>query len=711
MRLVFYTFFYFVGLIVVHAQYYAIKEVAEPESDYPRANSVPQDHKRIEEMKATNDELSSVQEIPFDFDFFGNKVSSYKISDNGYIIFDENEIVSYPLQEALPSSNGPKNAIFACWTDLEFKTISGLNADITVPTTFTYGSEPKRRHLIRWNISSKQGISPPETNAYFFSIVLKEEGGFLVIHDGEYYNPATISGGFSAVVGCQNGDGSQGYSENVNSLLTDGTTGPFVSPYNIWEFREGLPPKNDIELISTNSPEIAKKDDDFTFDYTIKNWGSNPVSSIVASYEYDGQKFNQTISNLNILKGETKTITLTDIPFLAEECKNVDFICQVAINGQEDENPENNKLNESIFFNYGVDAMKKRIVMEVFTTAECGYCPDGKSRFQDLINNNYFKLIPVNIHSCFSTDAMTIPEGETYCADMSSGAPTGLINRLYNKNWQLSNPDKPGMGRGSWTQNTIDDVYKMKQPVEVNLTVQTDDAARITSGNVKCKFIDFMPEDDYRIVVYVIQRTMSGSGSGWDQSNYLNNEAGHRFQGLGNPIRNYKHAYVLRDVLTPVYGTPLDISGPIEANQEFNLDFTHNVPAQDQWDPPSQLFYAAYIMKHSEDVTKRRILNADRSENFLSISRSPLGNNSEISIYPNPTSDFVNVSIRSEKSFKRVSIAIIDMFGREVKHKEQDLKSMNMYNLQFNVRDLPKGIYKLNISANNETIGKKIILN
>ena len=51
------------------------------------------------------------------------------------------------------------------------------------------------------------------------------------------------------------------------------------------------------------------------------------------------------------------------------------------------------------------------------------------------------------------------------------------------------------------------------------------------------------------------------------------------------------------------------------------------------------------------------------------------------------------------------------MFGREVKHKEQDLKSMNMYNLQFNVRDLPKGIYKLNISANNETIGKKIILN
>jgi len=76
--------------------------------------------------------------------------------------------------------------------------------------------------------------------------------------------------------------------------------------------------------------------------------------------------------------------------------------------------------------------------------------------------------------------------------------------------------------------------------------------------------------------------------------------------------------------------------------------------------------------------------------------------NSDFIIYPNPTSDFINV-----KSMNATSINEIFLFNAVGQLIFQN-STINANQLPINVAELPKGLYFMTIKYNEGTITKKI---
>ncbi|NQW06908.1 MAG: T9SS type A sorting domain-containing protein, partial [Candidatus Pelagibacter sp.] len=103
-------------------------------------------------------------------------------------------------------------------------------------------------------------------------------------------------------------------------------------------------------------------------------------------------------------------------------------------------------------------------------------------------------------------------------------------------------------------------------------------------------------------------------------------------------------------------------------------------------------------------VWKSSLLNlidttANLDENHIS---------SNLSIYPNPTTDKLNLSFTS-KNAKRISIRLLNLLGSEVFTDDIKIFSGN-YTTIINLSNNKKGIYFLEITTNLGVSSKKIIL-
>jgi hypothetical protein len=76
-------------------------------------------------------------------------------------------------------------------------------------------------------------------------------------------------------------------------------------------------------------------------------------------------------------------------------------------------------------------------------------------------------------------------------------------------------------------------------------------------------------------------------------------------------------------------------------------------------------------------------------------------NMNDLLIYPNPAKNMIHIKNISETS----SITLIDRFGKRLlkKHTVND-------NCEFNIDELPPGIYFLDVSFKNSSIRKKIVV-
>ena len=127
-----------ISIFTVNAQTYSIQLSTGTSTDYnyqATNNTI---------LSSGNQVLSAVQSIPFDFNFYGQTITEYKVSDNGYITFDVSATVSNEVNTTLPSANAPTDAIFAFWDDLDLASGSSVTDEVV---SFTYGTSPNRVHV------------------------------------------------------------------------------------------------------------------------------------------------------------------------------------------------------------------------------------------------------------------------------------------------------------------------------------------------------------------------------------------------------------------------------------------------------------------------------------------------------------------------------------------------------------------------------------
>ena len=196
-----------------------------------------------------DNQLSSWQQIPFEWDFYGHKMTGYYISDNGYITFDTNARVSKSQNKDLADTSVQKNAIYAFWNDHHLE--AGNSTWTNEVATATIGNTPQRIHVIYW-----MGVVPYQesySNSFIsFCIALHEEGGFDII-----FTTCRKSKDFTGTVGAVNQNG-------IDYVTTT------ASPLHIFP-SVGLGDSDDDSYLFRRPSSISENYPDFSMKFLTKS--------------------------------------------------------------------------------------------------------------------------------------------------------------------------------------------------------------------------------------------------------------------------------------------------------------------------------------------------------------------------------------------------------------------------------------------------------
>lgn len=209
--------------------------------------------------------------------------------------------------------------------------------------------------------------------------------------------------------------------------------------------------------------------------------------------------------------------------------------------------------NVSLSSNAAPSSFSTKILIEDYTGTWCGWCPGLAHNLEKVIKADD-NIIGIGIHVSDDMES-TYAESLTKTFKITD-YPTAILNRSV-----------------SWEQAFRELEDPLSETANIGLAIQTTIENEIVKGTVQIGFnADISKSIDY--VIYLVEDKVQK-----DQANYYNELEGyedHPLYGIGDPIKDFKHANVLRKIATDIYGDiiPEDYTkkGKIcEAKFEMNL--------------------------------------------------------------------------------------------------------------------------------------------
>jgi hypothetical protein len=224
-------------------------------------------------------------------------------------------------------------------------------------------------------------------------------------------------------------------------------------------------------------------------------------------------------------------------------------------------------------FSLTANAQVKRVLLEQYTGAWCGWCVDGTVIMDEIITAHPDRVIGIKLHS---GDNMEMPLTKPITSGLGVRAyPSGSIDR---KRFGNAVPQSRGQWKGYCES-------QLAQPakVEVNVTYNINKKNRQLMVKVYANMITTL-FDPLRFNVIIIEDSVSGKGKGWDQSNYLSNRDGYENNPYYNQPRKivgYQHMKVVRAYLGGAWGIQGTFEKPAQQGKVYVQDFNFTIP--DNW--------------------------------------------------------------------------------------------------------------------------------
>ena len=173
----------------------------------------------LEELE--NNGVSTVQEIPFEFRFYGNSYHRLYIGSNGLMGFAPNGL-QQSVNRDLPQVSLSAPTLFPYWDDLNPKAGGTIHVGVV-------GDAPNRKFVVTWqDIPYFFKPSPP----FSFQVVLNESTDEIEFHYREVHpENLHIGGGRSATIGIQSANAilATKYAYNVSSSLMNNQATTFFA--------------------------------------------------------------------------------------------------------------------------------------------------------------------------------------------------------------------------------------------------------------------------------------------------------------------------------------------------------------------------------------------------------------------------------------------------------------------------------------------------
>ena len=242
------------------------------------------------------------------------------------------------------------------------------------------------------------------------------------------------------------------------------------------------------------------------------------------------------------------------------------------------------------------DSFTKKVIIEEFTGAWCGYCPDGAFRLENIISENIGNVIGVSAHS---GDAMEA--SQTYFLEstyLNPGYPSGMVDR-FNYNGSVS------MNRGYWAYIASEQLLKV---ASCGLAIKSKVNGNTANVSVHAGF-NAIVSGEHRLTVYLIEDGVVGAGNGYDQMNFYDLDTASTFYDLGNPIEGYEHNHTLRFTLSEPLGDIID-SSVLVSGGEYIAEYEVDISPYDL----NNLSIVAFVNYVGSTYLEHEVLNVQKCE-------------------------------------------------------------------------------------------------
>jgi hypothetical protein len=337
----------------------------------------------------------------------------------------------------------------------------------------------------------------------------------------------------------------------------------------------------------------------------------------------------------------------------------------------------------------------QKLVIEEFTGAWCGYCPDGALIVEDIVSTNP-DVMAVSVHN---SDAMVTSAGNAVDAFFNSlGYPSAVMNRstasIGRSSWASQAASMTGgtsnlsVSFGSWTYDGATG--------EITVTVNVESFGAFTGNK--------------RLGLILTEDLVTGTGTGYNQTNYYNTTSGHPYYGAGNPIVGFEHMHVARAYLGGSWGQSAVL--PYSMSAGYTTSYTFTTTLNSAWNPDNMhvIAYAAYYL--GTGMTDRMILNAETMPMSMVTAVDAPAASSELYLTasPNPFQERTHATFNLDRS-GLVKVEVLNTLGQQVAVLSEGMMTAGTHTETWISGDAPAGIYFIRVTSDaGESRSTKVVL-
>ncbi len=445
---------------------------------------------------------------------------------------------------------------------------------------------------------------------------------------------------------------------------------------NLDDVYVGYVAPNAATLTDIATPSYAPMGEAVNVAMTIKNDGSAAITSFSATYTVDGttsEVYNAT--DANVAPGATYTFT-HPATYTSSATGTKTFTAAVsAINGSEVAATNDNVTSSTIVYN-AADAVTRVNILEQFTTESCGYCPAGAQRIRQALASRNDNVVWLAHHAGFYTDDLTCSASEDltvlYGPD-GTYAPAMMVNRVQV---DAAEPGPVvGVGEVSYINSAINIAAEAPSFGSVAFeNVAYDAASRTVTGTVRMHMNPaYVPASPKISVFYSEDSIVSYSQSGASGA--------------------YTHMNAARACLTASFGEVVSF----DANGDATYTINYTVPAN--FAAEHATLVAILANHNASNINDCQVINVAET-NYLTNVGISQASNIELSIFPNPATEVVN--IEAEENIN--SVRVVNTLGQVVYTNN----SVNAESMQLNVNDYAAGMYIITVNTDKGTSTQRV---
>ena len=429
----------------------------------------------------------------------------------------------------------------------------------------------------------------------------------------------------------------------------------------------------------------------------VKNAGTTAITSFDVELDYNGMQYTENITGVNLASLANYDVVFTGVNLAAGS--NVATATISNINGGSDDNAADNVIVLTV--NPVVPAPGKMVVGEEATGTWCQWCPRG-AVFMDKFENDFGQFwAGVAVHN---GDPMTVPAYDTGIGTLIGGYPSALVDRG-------TDVDPSAMSTDFYTRLQVAPTAFITNGANWNSTTRTLDVS------ISADF-QLAANNNYKIACVLTEDDVTGTGSGWSQSNAYaggGNGVMGGYESLPNPVPAAQMVYdhVARQIAPSFGGFAGSFPATVNVGETHIVNFSFVLPAG--WDENEMHIIGMLIAPNGriDNAGKATITEAvangyvnGSSAGFFETSDEQI--DAMFKLYPNPASDFAVVALQLNAD-SDVSMKLIDMSGKVL--ASRNYGTMNgISEIMLNTSDLTAGVYLVEVTVNGSKMIKRLIV-